>query len=95
MSLDYDPDEFEVLDPEDYPPLDSEEGRDKWAEILLQQDPADPHVDWADAVSINDGTNMVVRFRYRDGTEEVYDLQVRRQVVHQEPQPETPENERN
>jgi hypothetical protein len=67
-------------DEEGFPPLETEEGRDAWSEILLAQD-IDDDGSWTKSLVVTDGENMIVRFHYPDGTEEVYDLLVRRSIV--------------
>lgn len=62
------------LEEGDAPSLETEEGRDEWIDILLDQD------DWAQCQVIHDGTNMVARFRWSDGREEVFDLKVNRSM---------------
>jgi hypothetical protein len=63
---------------DDAPPLDTEEGRDAWIEFLLSQD--DGEEEWAKAMVVQADDNMVVRFRWPDGREEVYDLKIRRSM---------------
>ena len=63
---------------EDMPGLDTEEERDQWANILMG---VDLDVERALAVLVKDEHgNMVVRFRYQDGSEEIYDVAIRRSV---------------
>lgn len=75
-------------DDEDAPPTDlegeevefslaSEELRDTWIDFLLSQNERE---DWVEAQVLRDGDNMVVRTRWADGREEVYDLIVRRSM---------------
>ena len=59
---------------EEAPSLETEEGRDEWIDIILEQD------DWAECQVIHDGDNMVARFRWKDGREEVFDMQIRRSM---------------
>ena len=62
------------------PELLTEEGRDQWIEILMAEDPTDTDA-WCKAVIVaDDQGNMVARFVYADGKEEVFDLQVRRNI---------------
>ncbi len=70
-------DDDEDFDRSELPPMDTEEGRDKWIEILLAQDEEE---DWAEVQVVQEGKNMVARFRWDDGREEVYDLQIRRSM---------------
>lgn len=63
--------EFDEM-PDDLPTLDHEDGRNKWAAILLSQD------EWCSAIVVREGDNMVIRLRYDDGREEIFDLSVRR-----------------
>jgi hypothetical protein len=67
MSGWYDPDD-------ETPDLATEEGRDEWIDIMLQQD------DWAQCQVIHDGENMIARFRWDDGREEIFDMQIRRLI---------------
>lgn len=58
--------------------LDTEEERNAFIDWLLEQNDPD---DWAQAQTIQDGNgNMVARFRWADGREEVFDLVVRRSM---------------
>ncbi|MGD9712731.1 MAG: hypothetical protein AB7V46_11760 [Thermomicrobiales bacterium] len=58
---------------DEMPTFNTEAEREVWARILMAQD------DWCQAIMARDDHgNMVVRFRYDDGQEEVYDVQVRR-----------------
>jgi len=70
------------LNEDDLPTLDTEEGREVWAEILLQQDDetlAAAGQGWVKALVVSDDDgNMVVRFVYAEGVEEVYDLKIQR-----------------
>lgn len=62
---------------DDVPGLDNEDDREKWANFLKLQDVDD---EWATAIIAHDENgNMVARFRYSDGTEEIFDLLIRRQ----------------
>lgn len=56
------------------PPMNTEEGRDEWIDILLEAD------EWAEAIVVQKGSDMVARFRWSDGRQEVFDLLVRRQM---------------
>ena len=71
-------------DAEELPDLDTEEGRDQWVEILMAQDDeslAAHETGWCKALVVADEQgNMVVRFVYPDGGQEVFDLQVRRAI---------------
>lgn len=61
------------------PPLSTEEGRNAWIEFLLDQD-ADGEGEWAQAMVVQENNDMVVRFRWPDGREEIFDLVVRRSM---------------
>lgn len=83
MSDDSD-DDLIAIDPEDLPPLDTAEGRMDWAGILLQQDERTVErngLGWIKALVVAEGSDMVARFIYDDGTEEVYDLEIRRKLA--------------
>jgi hypothetical protein len=69
-------------DSEESPPLDTEEGRDEWIEFLLSQDGEQENGGWLlrQAMLVQDGDNMVARFRYDDGREEIFDMAIRRQI---------------
>ena len=75
---------WQELDEDDLPELTTEEGRDKWVEILMGQDDetlAQNGSGWCKALTVADENgNMVVRFVYPDGEEEVFDLVVRRSI---------------
>lgn len=64
----------ELVDlPEDLPPMDTEDGRDEWMDILIEED------EWTcDAMVVRDDDNLVMRIRWPDGSEELYDCIVRR-----------------
>lgn len=70
-------DEIDDLDMGDEPPMNTEEGRDQWIEILLSQD---EDVEWIDAMIVRNGDDMVARVRYMDGSEEIFDMQIRRSM---------------
>lgn len=58
--------------------LDTEEERDVWIDFLLNSNEDD---DWCKAQTIQDQDgNMVIRFRWADGREEVFDVKVRRSM---------------
>lgn len=59
---------------EEAPGFETEEDRDKWIDILLDQD------DWAQCQIIHDGKHMVARFRWDDGREEIFDLVIQRSM---------------
>lgn len=67
---------------EEFPGLETEEDRDKWIEILMGQDDETLEANgsgWCKAITVRDEMdNMVVRFVYPDGTQEVFDFSVRR-----------------
>jgi len=71
--------EVDMDDDTDLPSLETEEGRTEWVGIILSQE--DEDVEWIKAIVVHDGENMVARFINQDGTEEVYDLQIRRSMV--------------
>lgn len=79
MSLpDNDPLWPESEDDDDFPDLDTEEGRDRWIEILMAQD---EDTEWCKALTVEDGEgNMVLRVIYPGGNEEVFDVKVRRSI---------------
>lgn len=62
---------------EDAPSLADEEGREQWIAYLLEQNEPD---DWVQCQVIHDGENMVARFRWSDGTEEIFDARLRRTI---------------
>ncbi len=64
------------------PPMDTEEGRDAWIEFLIEQDGTDEELGWMkrEAMVVQDGDDMVIRFRYDDGREEIFDGIVRRSM---------------
>lgn len=77
-------DGWSVIDTADLPTLETEEGRDAWAEILLQQDDesiAKNETAWIKCLTVHEGDNMVARFVYDDGSEEVFDLVIRRRIA--------------
>lgn len=57
--------------------LDTEEGRDAAIEWLLEQNEPD---DWAQVQTLQEGDNIVARFRWADGSEEVYDMKIVRSM---------------
>lgn len=65
------------LEEEEAPSLETEEGRDAWIEFLLTQTGEE---DWDQCQAHIEDENMVIRFRWADGTEEVYDCKVRRSM---------------
>lgn len=75
---------WQELDEDDLPDLTTEEGRDKWVEILTGQDDetlAQNDSGWCKALTVADEHgNMVVRFVYPDGDEEIFDVVVRRAI---------------
>lgn len=71
------------IDKEDLPGLDTEEERDEWVEILMAQDEETIAANggWCKALTVADEQgNMVARFVYPDGREEVFDLLIRRSI---------------
>lgn len=64
--------------------LTTEEGRDEWVEILMSQTDetlAQNNSGWCKALTVADKHgNMIARFIYPDGSEEVFDLTVRRSI---------------
>lgn len=69
---------WEELESEsDEPSLDTEEGRDSWIDFMLTQN---DDGDWVSCQAVHDGENMVARFKWSDGREEVFDMQVRRSM---------------
>jgi len=85
MSISDDDAGWSEIDEGDLPDLISEEGRDAWAEILLAQDDetlAKNESNWVKALTVADENgNMVARFVYPDGNEEVFDLIIRRTIA--------------
>ncbi len=67
------------------PELNTEEGRDAWIEFLVAVEADDD--EWSRAIVVVNGDDMVMRIRYPDGNEELFDLQVRRtmEIVRKEP----------
>lgn len=57
------------------PDLAEEDGRDAWINAMLESD------EWVSAQVVHDGKNMVARFRWNDGSEEVFDLVIRRKMA--------------
>ncbi len=73
----------DVDDEDGLPGLDTEEDRDKWVEILMAQDDESLAElgGWCKALMVADENgNMMTRFVYPDGREEVFDLTVRRAI---------------
>jgi hypothetical protein len=61
------------------PSLKTEEGRDAWIEFLLSEK-EEGEDEWAQAQVVREDDDMVARFRWPDGREEVYDMQIRRSM---------------
>lgn len=84
MSIGDDSTQWVEMGGDEFPDLDTEEGRDSWMEILMAQDDDTLIANgtgWTRALVVADEQgNMVVRFVYPDGREELFDLQVRRSV---------------
>lgn len=81
--MSYDDGVMTEINEEDLPGLDSEEDRDEWVEILMSQDDETvaENGGWCKALTVADEQgNMVARFVYPDGREEVLDLVVRRSI---------------
>lgn len=76
--------DWREVDDDELPDLDTEEGRDVWVEILMAQDDetlAENNSGWCKALIVaDDSGNMVTRFVYPDGREELFDLVVRRSI---------------
>lgn len=72
MSDDKEDDLFERV-----PSMDTEEGRDAALEFLLDQNEPE---DWVAAQVLQEDNDMVIRFRWADGREEVFDVLVRRSM---------------
>ena len=76
--------DWREVDEDEFPGLDTEEGRDAWVEILMSQDDetlAQNNSGWCKALIVaDDSGNMVTRFIYPDGREEVFDLIIRRSI---------------
>lgn len=62
------------------PSLKTVEGRDAWIEFLLSEAEDGEEEEWAQVQVVQEDDDMVARFRWPDGREEVYDLQVRRSM---------------
>lgn len=74
---------WKEYDEEELPDLTTEGGRDAWVEILMGQDDETlaESGGWCKAVVVaDDNANMVARFIYPDGREEVFDLLIRRSI---------------
>ncbi len=71
--------DWEDVGDDDAPSLDTEEGRDSWIEFLLSQDGTDDE-QWAKAMVVREDDDMVIRFQWDDGREEIYDVVVRRSM---------------
>ncbi len=56
------------------PSFTTEEGQEQWVDILLAND------EWVSAQVAHDGKNMVARYRWDDGSEEIHFLQIIRSV---------------
>jgi hypothetical protein len=81
--MSYDEGVMTEIDEKDLPGLDTEDGRDEWVEILMAQDEETIAANggWCKALTVVDEQgNMVARFVYPDGREEVFDLLVRRSI---------------
>ncbi len=92
---DDEPEDGDLVVLDEIPELSTEEGREAWAEILLQQDDETMEangMEWAKTLGVmDDEGNMVIRFIYSDGREEVIDVEVRRKLA----EVSLPEGERN
>jgi hypothetical protein len=67
---------------EELPAMDTEEARDKWAELLLQQtDESVGEGGWVKALTVTNGEDMVIRLIFPDGSEEVFDCLIRRSIA--------------
>lgn len=76
---------------DDCPGLDDEAGREEWANILMGEDIDDPQ--WAKTVLVHDDHgNMVARIRFSDGSEQIYDLIIRRSLEVAKPLAERDQN---
>jgi hypothetical protein len=74
---------LQEIDEDELPELTTEEGRDSWIEILMDQDEETIAANggWCKALVVSDDQgNMVTRFVYPDGREELFDLSVRRSI---------------
>lgn len=81
--MSYDDGVMTEIDSDDLPGLESEEDRDEWVEILMSQDEETVAANggWCKALTVADEAgNMVARFVYPDGREEVLDLVIRRSI---------------
>lgn len=68
---------------EDAPSLETEEGREFWTDFLLEEHAED---DWCKAQVVHDGNRMLVRFRWPDGSEELFDLVIEKSMQVVRPQ---------
>jgi len=66
-------------DPIDMPLLDTEEGRDAWIDFLANAEPEGDD-EWSKAIVVVNDNDMVMRIRYPDGNEEVFDVLIRRSM---------------
>lgn len=74
---DYDwPDDGDLVE---MPGLETEEGRDAWINALVSSD-GDDDGEWSKAIVCQIENDMVMRIRYPNGDEEVFDLIVRRSM---------------
>lgn len=62
------------------PTMDTEAGRDAALEFLTTYGDLDTEGEYCRAAVIQEDNAMVVRFRYPDGREELFDLRVMRQM---------------
>jgi len=60
---------------EEFLTMDDEEGRKFWTDFVLEAD------EWCQAIMVRDDRgNMIVRFRYEDGNEELFDVSIRKMM---------------
>jgi hypothetical protein len=71
---DRDDDGWTELDDDEAPDMKTEEGRDTWIEFIMDQD------EWVQAQVIHDGDNLIARFKWDDGREEIFDCEIRRNM---------------
>lgn len=73
------PDDGEFID---IPSLETEKGRDEVLEFLIDNDLA------CECSVVQEGRDMVLRIRYPDGNEELFDVEIRRsrEIVRRDPE---------
>ncbi len=82
MSKDED-DIWDILNGDDVPDMATEEGRNSWAGIILEQDDdslASADTTWTKCLTVIKGDDMILRLIFPDGTEQILDCQIRRSI---------------